>query len=142
MALEKCGSSGKLNASSSTVSFSASTGLASFNRLSITSRGMYLLFINVKTIGTNSYDFNCISTPIIIKEPTETIGQDETLDPNIILKFTGNFSEQKNNLNHYESMIFNCFLVKYNLKMTRFISLYEGSIIINLGNLILFYPFI
>ena len=133
--MEKCGSSGKLNASISTVSFSASTGLASFNGLSITSRGMYLLLINVKTIDTSSYEFNCISTPIIAKEPTETVGQDGTLDPNIILTFTGNFSEHKKDLSNYESMIFNCFLVAYNLKMTRFISLYQGSIIINLGRL-------
>lgn len=133
LSLDKCGSSGTLNSLYSTVTFSTSTGLASFNDLSITSRGMYLLLVNVKTVGTNDYNFNCVSTPIQTKESNEVVGLDESLDPNVILTFTGNFSEQKSKLNHFQSMIFNCLLVKYNLKMTRFISLYEGSIKINFG---------
>ena len=93
------------------------------------------MLVNVKTVGANDYNFNCVSTPIQTKESNEVVGLDESLDPNVILTFTGNFSEQKSNLNHFQSMIFNCLLVKYNLKMTRFISLYEGSIKINFGKL-------
>ena len=56
--MSKCNSNGTLNSSTSTVIFDTQTGLASFNNLLITQKGMYMILIDVKTTNTN----NCCSS--------------------------------------------------------------------------------
>ena len=97
---------------------------------------MYIVSVNARTRTANtSDDFNldCISSPIIIKSSSQTVRTDDNSAPNIYLTFSGNFSQHKNNLTDYESMIYNCLLVKHGLVLERSISLYEGSIKAVLG---------
>ena len=107
--------------------------MASFNSLSVTQPGMYLLLVNVRTVGSNDYNFNCLSKPIIVKKSSDSITKDETIEPNIYFTFSGKFSEHTAHLDRYESMLYNCFLVKRNLYMKRSMSLYAGSIKVNLA---------
>ena len=89
---------------------------------------MYLIFINVKTAGSNDYNFNCISTPVTVKGSAQALKSAENDAPNMYLTFSGNFTQHKDNLKHYESMLYNCIFVKHGLTMDRSITLYQGSI--------------
>ena len=131
--LNKCESNGTLNNSTPNANFDPTTGLATFKHLSFDSIGMYILTAKVKTLNTNDYNFDCISSPIIIKKKTQTINLDDSSAPNIYLTFSGNFTKHQENILNYESMIYNCILVKHNLILERSISLYEGSIKAVLG---------
>ena len=126
--LPKCESNGTLSSQYKTATFDAAKGLATFKGLSINHRGMYLLEINVKTTDTAEYNFDCISTPILVKSTTQVLKSAEEDKPNAYLTFTGNFTEHKKNLSYYESMLYNCIFVKHNIIMDRSISLYQGSI--------------
>jgi hypothetical protein len=111
-----------------TVTFDESKGIASFNNLKISQKGMYLILVDVRTVNTNQYNLFCISTPIIVKTSTQTLMSAENDAPNIYLTFSGNFTNNKQNLKHFESMLYNCLLVNHDLTMDRSITLYEGSI--------------
>jgi hypothetical protein len=117
-----------LTSSKNTVTFDSAKGTATFNDLLIDQKGMYLIFINVKTAGSNDYNFNCISTPVTVKGSAQALKSAENDAPNMYLTFSGNFTQHKGNLKHYESMLYNCIFVKHGLTMDRSITLYQGSI--------------
>ena len=89
---------------------------------------MYLIVVDVRTVNTNQYNFDCISTPIVVKKSSQSLKSTENDAPNIYLTFNGNFSSNKQKLKHFESMLYNCILVKHDLNLDRSITLYEGSI--------------
>lgn len=126
--MSKCHSNGTLTSSKNTVTFDSAKGTATFNDLVIDQKGMYLIFINVKTAGSNDYNFNCISTPVTVKGSAQALKSAENDAPNMYLTFSGNFTQHKDNLKHYESMLYNCIFVKHGLTMDRSITLYQGSI--------------
>jgi hypothetical protein len=117
-----------LTSSSNTVTFDSAKGTATFNDLVIDQKGMYLIFVNVKTAGSSDYNFNCISTPVTVKGSAQALKSAENDAPNMYLTFSGNFTKHKDNLKHYESMLYNCIFVKHGLNMDRSITLYQGSI--------------
>ena len=133
--MSSCNSNGTLTVSdSSTVSFDASTGVASFSDLLITQKGMYMLIIDVRATNYDAYNFACLSTPILVKGSGESVLTSSSSSqggsvPNIYLTFSGNYSQQTaDTLKQFETMIYNCLLVKYGLLMQSRIQLYEGSI--------------
>jgi hypothetical protein len=89
---------------------------------------MYLIVVDVRTVNTSQYNLNCISTPIVVKKSSQSLKSAENDAPNIYLTFYGNFSGNKQKLKHFESMLYNCILVKHELNLDRSITLYEGSI--------------
>jgi hypothetical protein len=132
--LPKCQSEGRLvSDSSTTVSFDPTTGQASFVDFKITNTGMYLLMINVRTVGSNDYNFNCFSKPVIVKEPEQNIrltATEETSTPNFYFKFDGNFDTlTPEKIEQYKSIFYNCVILKYKLTLSRELALYKGSIV-------------
>jgi hypothetical protein len=130
MSLSKCNSNGSLSTSSLLVSFNATTGIATFSNLTISQKGMYTLLIDVKTVNSNDYNFLCMSTPVLVKGSSETIltGTSST-EPDIYLTFTGNYSSQStDNIRKFQTMIYNCMLIKYGILLQRSISMYQGSV--------------
>jgi hypothetical protein len=126
--LPKCESNGTLTSLYQTATFDAAKGQATFKGLSIDHKGMYILIINVQTIGSSDYSFNCISTPILVKSSAQVLKSAEEDKPNAYLTFTGNFTQHKKNMSYYESMLYNCIFIKHDVIMDRSISLYQGSI--------------
>jgi len=130
MSLSKCNSNGSLSTSSLSVSFNATTGIAAFSNLTISQKGMYTLLVDVRTVNSNDYNFLCMSTPVLVKGSSETIltGTSST-EPDIYLTFTGNYSSQStDNIRKFQTMIYNCMLIKYGILLQRSISLYQGSV--------------
>ena len=133
--LSKCNSNGAINSNGSSVTFDTNAGIATFQNLAITQKGMYMLSIEVKTTNANDYDFTCMSTPILVKGASETILTNTVnIEPDMYLTFTGNFTTQTTqNLQSFQTMIYNCLLIKNGLLIQSAITLYQGSIIAALG---------
>jgi len=134
--LPKCQSGGTLEAASATsVFFDSQTGQATFANFSITSTGMYLVLINVQTVGSNDYNFNCFSKPIIVKEQEKNIQfeiTEETSIPNFYFKFDGDFDAlTPEKIEQFKSIFYNCIILKYNLTLSREIAVYKGSIVVD-----------
>ena len=128
--LSKCNANGTLNSSVASVIFNTNTGIATFQNLEISQKGMYMLIVDVKTTNTNKYNFVCFSTPILVKAKTETIlTSSQDTEPNIYLTFTGNYTSQTaDTLKEIQTMIYNCLMVQYGLLIESPIQLYQGSI--------------
>ena len=128
--LSKCSSNGSLTSSTSTVTFDTTTGMATFSNLAISQKGMYMLLINVHTVSSNDYNFECISAPILVKSSSDSILNLEPLsEPDMYLTFTGNYSNQSpDTLKKFEAMIYNCFISSYGILIQLSITLYQGSI--------------
>ena len=135
ISLSKCNSNGSLNSSASSVIFDTKTGIATFKNLEITKKGMYMLAIEVKTTNVNEYDFTCLSTPILVKGISETIlTYSINVDPDMYLTFSGNFTSQTaDDLNSFQTMIYNCLLINNGILIQSAIQLYAGSIKAALG---------
>ena len=134
LSLSRCNSNGTLSTTSSTVSFNTTTGIATFSNLTINLKGMYNLLINVQTVNSNDYNFLCISKPVLVKGTLDSILTATTSEPDIYLKFSGNYNIQSlDMLKQFQAMIYNCFLSKYGILIQRSISLYQGSVIAAIG---------
>ena len=129
LSLSRCNSNGTLSTTSSTVSFNTTTGIATFSNLTINLKGMYNILINVQTVNSNDYNFLCISKPVLVKGTSDSILTASTSEPDIYLKFSGNYNSQSlDMLKQFQAMIYNCFISKYGILIQRSISLYQGSV--------------
>ena len=128
--MSACNSNGNLSKVASTVSFDTATGLATFSNLTISNIGMYLILISVQTVNSADYNFQCISTPVIVKSSSDVISTAAaTSEPDMYLTFSGNYSSKSTDeLKQFQAMIYNCILAKYGLLMQSSIVLYAGSI--------------
>ena len=135
ISMSSCNSKGALLSSASSVIFDTSTGIASFQSLKISQKGMYMLSIEVKTTNVNDYDFTCMSKPVLVKGTTETIlTNDATIEPDMYLTFSGNYTSlSAQTLSTLQTMIYNCILINNGLLIQSAITLYQGSIIAALG---------
>ena len=84
---------GSLTISNSSSFFDPSTGMATFQDLAISLKGMYLLKFSVYTSNLD-YNFTCFSQSITILHPTQTLPTyTPGTAPSYVLKFAGNYSE-------------------------------------------------
>ena len=88
--------------------------------------GMYLIEVAVKT-SNNEFFLKTISKPIIVKRVSESIVLRETNPPNMYLQFSSNFTQLTEQSDVIKAIIYNSFISKYNLTLTRAISLYDGN---------------
>ena len=128
--MSACNSNGTLSKVASSVIFDTSSGLATFSNLAINKIGMYLILISVQTVNSADYNFQCISSPVIVKSNSDVISTAApTSEPDIYLTFSGNYSSKSaDDLKQFQAMIYNCILAKYGLLMQSSIVLYAGSI--------------
>lgn len=107
-------------------------GTVTFVDLLIDKPGMYLLNI---TIGTNDFEYNfwCTTKLILVKNSLKFINLDDEEEPNFYLKFNASFNNYAYELDHFKSIIYNCLIEEYNLTLIRKLSIYEGSIMVNMG---------
>ena len=90
--LSKYQPSGSFITSNTTAVFDPSQGVAAFNNLIITKKGMYVLALSVYSTN-GEFSFSCLSNSILITSALQSYpscSSDST--PNVILKFNGNFS--------------------------------------------------
>jgi len=129
LSLSRCNSNGTLSTSSSTVSFNTTTGIATFANLTIDFKGMYNILINVQTVNSNDYNFLCISKPVLVIGPSESVLTASSSEPDLYLTFSGNFTSLTSDaVKKFETMIYNCMLSSYGILIQRSISLYQGSV--------------
>ena len=114
---------GSLNTANTQATFDTSTGLAQLTNLKIDKAGMYVINIEVNTLG-NEYTLKCLSNPIQIIKSTTQISYDSSQKPDYLVKFNGDYnsiepSEIKANVYNYFS--------NYNITVGG-ISSYSGSV--------------
>jgi hypothetical protein len=127
--MSKCNSNGTLSTSSSSVSFNTTTGIATFLNLTINQNGMYTIMISVQTLNSNDYNFVCISHPVLVKGPSDSILTATSDEPDLLLTFSGNYLAQSSeSLKKFKAMLYNCILSRYGILIQRSISLYAGSV--------------
>ena len=132
--LEKCKQNGTLISSSPNAEFDTFSGIASFNNLNITQKGMYLILVKVKTINSNDYIFKCLSKPILVKSSKLASLSAIIEEKNIHLTFNINFTSfGRDSLKIYETMIYNCIVMSNNLSIQTPIS-FNGETISVLGS--------
>ena len=116
--------SGDLIVSNSTAYFDSNSGLAYFNDILITAKGMYLLTFNLTT-DDDLYNFDCYSNLITISDAdTSPATYSTDFPPNYILKFEGNFVSIEENA--VKASIYN-YLVNKSVSLSD-MSLYSGSV--------------
>lgn len=128
--LDKCNSDGQLKTDSQLTSIDFENGVFKFNNLKITSSGMYVLLISLKTTN-GEYAFDCVSKSILVQQAQQAITINDDYPPGIVFKFSGNFSDHKSKLESYKTIFYNCIIEKYNITVSRSLSIYEGSIMLN-----------
>jgi len=127
--LSKCNSNGTLSTNTSQVSFDTSSGIATFSNLTINLKGMYTIMVSVQTVGSNDYNFMCLSQPVLVKSTSDSILTATSQQPDFYLTFSGNFTAQSSdNLKKFQAMLYNCMLSSYGILIQRQISLYAGSV--------------
>ncbi|CAF0710276.1 unnamed protein product [Brachionus calyciflorus] len=125
--ISKSQPSGVLRSTTNMIEINSQSSSIKLLDLSIDSPGMYLIEFIVVT-SNNDYFLRNTSRPVIIKRSDQNIILNEQNEPNIYLEFDSSFDQSGEKANIIRAIIYNSFVNKYNLTLTKEISLYDGKL--------------
>ena len=99
-----------------------------FLNLSINQTGMYRFNISVRTVN-NEYAFSCLTRTVIVSQ--EEMVLDNTTIPSSYFTFGGKFQDYKKMVEEIRSIMYNCYIERFSLRLKTPISVYEGSVMVN-----------
>ena len=106
--------------------------MATFSNFYINAGGMYSVLVNVKAAQDTSYNFNCLSEPIVVKNSVSTSSIDTSSTPNLMFNFTGDFTSlSSDTIKQLKSKFYNCIIYKYNLVSNDVLTMYKGLLILD-----------
>ncbi|CAF0756351.1 unnamed protein product [Brachionus calyciflorus] len=122
---------GILRSASNLVEVDTETSSVKLLDLYLSSSGMYLIEIIIRS-KDNEYFLKSLSKAIIVKPVGRTIVLSDAEAPVLYLRFNKDITTDTSNAEIYKATIYNSFVHKYNLTLTRAIYLYD-TYMANLG---------
>lgn len=128
--MSNCQSNATFSSTSNRAIIDPSKSQIIFQELMFNGTGMYVLEAEIKS-SDDDYDFKCYSYGVMIREPNKTLTIDDSVKPNVIIKFDKDFNTVVANreIEHVKSQFYNCIIDRYGLDLTSSISVYAGSVV-------------